>query len=107
MRMNLRIINYSAHWALLTAMFVSLSSVTAYAQQKRVVPGPKGFPYSDGIVVGDTLYIAGQQGIDENDKLKSGGIGPETQAALKNLAKVVRAAGFELKDVVAVTVLSG
>jgi 2-iminobutanoate/2-iminopropanoate deaminase len=50
------------------------------------------------------IHIAGQQGVDENDKLKAGGIGPQTQAALENPAKVVKAAGFELKDVVSVTV---
>jgi len=36
--------------------------------------------------------------------LKPGGIGPQTRATLENLAKVVKAAGFELKDVVSVTV---
>jgi len=56
------------------------------------------------IVVGNTLYIAGQEGEEENGKLKVGGIGPETQGALENLAKVVKAAGFELSDVVSVTV---
>ena len=102
--MNPRISKHRAYRAVFAVAFMLLSSVAAYAQQKRVIPGPKGFPYSDGIVVGNTLYIAGQQGRDENDKLKAGGIGPETQAALEDLAKVVKAAGFELKDVVAVTV---
>ena len=37
------------------------------------------------IVVGNTLYIAGQEGEEENGKLKVGGIGPETQGALENL----------------------
>ena len=55
-------------------------------------------------MVGNTLYIAGQEGEDENGKLKTGGIGPEPQGALENLAKLVKAAGFELKDVVSVTV---
>jgi len=32
------------------------------SQQKHVIPGPKSFPYSDGIAVGNTLFIAGQQG---------------------------------------------
>ena len=85
-------------------LFMLLSSVGSYAQQKRVIPSPTGLPFSDGVVAGNTLYIAGQQGRDENDKLKSGGIGPETQAALENVAKVAKAAGFELKDVVSVTV---
>jgi 2-iminobutanoate/2-iminopropanoate deaminase len=94
---------HAAHWALLSLVCLLFACDSTYGQQKLVIPGPKGFPYSDGIVVGNTLYIAGQQG-DENGKLKTGGIGPQTQAALENLAKVVKAAGFELKDVVSVTV---
>jgi 2-iminobutanoate/2-iminopropanoate deaminase len=93
-----------AHRVVLALTIVLLSGGYAHAQQKRVVPGPKELPYSEGVVVGNTLYIAGQGGTDESGKLKPGGIGPETQATLENLAKVVNAAGFELKDVVAVTV---
>ena len=102
--MKARLTNHAPHRALLSLAFLLLGSSSTYGQHKRVVPGPKGFPYSDGIVVGNTLYIAGQQGVDENDKLKAGSIGPQTQTALENLAKVVKAAGFELKDVVSVTV---
>jgi len=94
----------AAHWALVHLVCLLFVCDSAYGQQKRVVPGPKNLPYSDGIVVGNTLYIAGQEGEDENGKLKVGGIGPETQGALENLAKVVKAAGFELSDVVSVTV---
>jgi 2-iminobutanoate/2-iminopropanoate deaminase len=81
-----------------------MAGISAYGQQKRVIAGPKGFPYSGGIVVGNTLYIAGQEAEDENGNLKARGIEPETRGALENLAKVVKAAGFELKDVVSVTV---
>ena len=81
-----------------------LQAVSAYGQQKRIIPGSQNLPLSNGIVVGNTLYIAGQEGEDENGKLKTGGIGPETQGALENLAKVVKAAGFDLSDVVSVTV---
>ena len=89
---------------LLSLAFLLLAGISAYGQQKRVIAGPKGFPYSGGIVVGKTLYIAGQEAEDDNGNLKARGIEPETRGALENLAKVVRAAGFELKDVVSVTV---
>lgn len=55
-------------------------------------------------VVGNTLYTSGQEGTDDSDKLVVGGIGPETTAALGNIQKVLKAAGFDLKDVVGVTV---
>lgn len=89
--------------AMLVAIFIATSS---WAQQKRAITvgEPKGLPFSDGIVVGDTLYIAGSEGTDESNKLKPGGIVPETQAALENIQKVIKQAGFELGDVVSVTV---
>src|SRR5262249_43399773 len=88
----------------LAILFLAVNA--AVAQDKRVIktPGTEGLPFSDGIVAGNTLYVAGQQGTDDSGKLPAGGIGPETEATLKNIEKILKAAGFELKDVVAVTV---
>lgn len=82
------------------------ASLACLAQERRVIklPGTEGLPFSDAVIAGDTLYIAGQEGIDAKGKLATGGIGPETQAALANIEKIVQAAGFELKDIVSVTV---
>ncbi|SRR5581483_691643 len=90
--------------ALITLL--ALLAAPVLAQQKRAITvgEPKGLPFSDGIVAGNTLYIAGTEGTDENNKLKAGGIGPETQAALDNIQKVLKKAGFELQDIVSVTV---
>jgi len=75
-------------------------------QERRVInlAPARGLPFNDGVVAGNTLYIAGQEGIDDSGKLAAGGIGPETKAALENIQKVVKAAGFEMKDIVSVTV---
>jgi len=91
-------------WQVALSLVFLLAAMSAYGQQKRVIGGQTGLPYSDGVVVGNTLYIAGQEGEDENGKLKAGGIATETRGARENLAKIVKAAGFELKDVVSVTV---
>ena len=98
-----------------TALFVSVIAIAltasalvqpVFAQERKAVnlSSTRGLPFSDGIVAGDTLYVAGQEGTDASDKLVAGGIGPETTAALENVKKVLQAAGFELKDVVSVTV---
>ncbi len=50
------------------------------------------------------MYVAGQEGTDEAGKLASGGIGPETKAALDNITKILKVGGFDVKDVVSVTV---
>jgi 2-iminobutanoate/2-iminopropanoate deaminase len=83
-----------------------LSGQLSYAQERQVVnlSNAKGLPFSDGIVVGNTLYLSGQQGSDDSGKLVTGGIAAETKATLENLQKVIKAAGFDLKDIVAVNV---
>jgi 2-iminobutanoate/2-iminopropanoate deaminase len=92
--------------AVMVFLGMSIPALPAHAQQHKAVnlSSQRGLPFSDGIVVGNTLYIAGQQGTDASDKLVAGGIGPETSATLENIQKVLKAAGFELKDVVSVTV---
>jgi 2-iminobutanoate/2-iminopropanoate deaminase len=76
------------------------------AQERKAInlAPARGLPFSDGILAGNTLYVAGQEGTDDMGKLAEGGIGPETKATLDNIEKVLKAAGFDLKDVVSVTV---
>jgi 2-iminobutanoate/2-iminopropanoate deaminase len=87
-------------------LIAGVASQRSYGQERKVVnlSPARGLPFSDGIVAGNTLYIAGQEGTDDAGKLAAGGIGPETTAALDNIQKVLKAAGFEWKDVVSVTV---
>jgi 2-iminobutanoate/2-iminopropanoate deaminase len=85
---------------------LAIAAAGSYAQERKSVnlSPARGLPFSDGIVAGNTLYVAGQEGTDDSGKLAAGGIGPETTAALANIQSVLKAAGFELKDVVSVTV---
>ena len=63
-----------------------------------------GFPYSPGILVGDTLYIAGHLGRDpDSTELVEGGLEAETRQAMANIYEVLKEAGMEFEDVVAVT----
>jgi 2-iminobutanoate/2-iminopropanoate deaminase len=77
-----------------------------YSQERRAInlSPARGLPFSDAVVAGNTLYIAGTEGTDNSDKLVAGGITAETKAALENIQKVLKAAGFDLKDIVSVTV---
>lgn len=77
-----------------------------HAQEHKAInlSSARGLPFSDGIIAGNTLYVAGQEGTDDAGKLAAGGIAAETKAALDNIAKVLKAAGYEMKDVVSVTV---
>jgi len=89
---------------------IALTAVPAWqsshAQEHKAVnlSSAKNLPFSDGILTGNTLYLAGQQGLDASGKLVPGGIGAETKATLETIDKVLKAAGFELRDIVSVNV---
>jgi len=88
------------------ACATALVALPSFAQDHKAInlSAAKGLPFSDGVIAGNTLYIAGQEGTDDSGKLATGGIGPETKSALENVGKVLKAAGFEWKDIVSVTV---
>ena len=90
------------------ALAFAITSVSqpSQAQERKAInlSAARGLPFSDGVLAGNTLYIAGQEGTDDAGKLAAGGIAAETKAALDNIDKVLKAAGFEMKDVVSVTV---
>ena len=78
--------------------------------ERRVISTPNApaaiAAYSQGIQVGETLWVAGQIGLDPATReLVPGGIREEVRRALENCKAIVEAAGFSLKDVVQVQVL--
>jgi 2-iminobutanoate/2-iminopropanoate deaminase len=100
----------ATNWAVLGIILLAAALLMAagrpLSSAKRAINPPgtaEGLPFSNGILVGNTLYVAGQEGLD-NGKLRPGGIGPQTQAALENIRKIVEAAGLEMADVVSVNV---
>jgi len=60
-------------------------------------------PYSPGIDVGDTVYLAGQIGIS-GGKMVEGGIDPETRQLMENARAVLKNAGLDFGNVVKTTV---
>jgi len=70
----------------------------------RAGPNTGGLPYSPGILVGNTLYLAGTIGEDAANSIVPGGIQAETRRALANLGEVLNAAGMTFHDVTSVTV---
>jgi len=58
-------------------------------------------PYSQAIRVGNTLYLAGQLGLDPaTGNFAEGGIEAQSRQALENLKAVLTSAGFTFEDVV-------
>ena len=93
---------------ILTALFLSLTlAVCCEAATKKAIQPkefPTGRPFSPGILVGDTLYIAGQTGQD----LKTGEIPSDFEAEVKrcleNIGLVLKEAGMTFDNAVAVQV---
>jgi 2-iminobutanoate/2-iminopropanoate deaminase len=60
--------------------------------------------FSNGYVAGNTLYVAGQQGPDSKGNLTSTDITLQTTNAIAALKQVAEEAGFEMSDIVSMTV---
>ena len=90
------------------ALLVMLAGCQADVQRQVILteaaPSPVG-PYSQGVVVGDTLYVSGQLGMDPATGTLVKGIESQTRQALENIRAVLEAAGFEPADVVQCQVL--
>jgi reactive intermediate/imine deaminase len=89
-----------------TLLLAVLAAGSLFAQKKLIHPKefPKGGPFSPGIQVGTTLYVAGQIGRD----LKTGKIPEnfeeEVALTLDNIGIVLKEAGYSFADAVSVHV---
>jgi 2-iminobutanoate/2-iminopropanoate deaminase len=84
----------------LLALFIA---GTAFAQN-QAIGFKKGMPFSEGYVAGNTLYVAGQQGPDSHGKVTGTDIAVQTTNAIGAVEKIVKEAGFQMADIVSVTV---
>ena len=93
----------------LKSLFIATLLTTALpvlAQKKAIQPKefPTGRPFSPGILVDGTLYVAGQIGSD----LKTGKVPVDFEAevrqCLDNIGLVLKEAGFTFNDAVSVQV---
>ena len=87
----------------LAGLFVLLMSNSGFAQH-QAIGFTKGTPFSEGYVSGNTLYVAGQQGPDSHGKVTGTDITLQTTNAIAAVEKVVKEAGFQMTDIVSVTV---
>ena len=84
----------------LLALFLSGSALA----QHQAVGFKTGMPFSEGFIAGNTLYVAGQQGPDSHGKVTGTDITLQTKNAIAAVEKVVKEAGFQMTDIVSVTV---
>jgi len=93
--------------ALILILLCSIVTLAADSDHKHVVldqsPARSNFPFSDAVVVGDTLYLAGTVGFDKDGKLPST-IEDEAKMAMENVKKVLESQGMTMDDLVSVQV---
>ncbi len=94
--------------AMLAAAAALALSLPAQAETRAIATpdAPEAIgPYSQAVLVGNTLYLAGQIAIDpETNEVVHGTIEEETRRVLNNLKAVVEEAGFSMADVVSTSV---
>jgi 2-iminobutanoate/2-iminopropanoate deaminase len=72
--------------------------------QEQSIGFTPGAPFSNGYVAGNTLYIAGQQGPDSDGKVTGVDISEQTANAIAVVKHVAEEAGFNVSDLVSVTI---
>lgn len=66
---------------------------------------PAGGPYSPAVIIDNMAYLSGSIGMDPaTGDLVPGGIGPETEQALKNIGALLKACGVDYGNVIKATV---
>ncbi len=89
---------------LLCGLIIAGFSFSDKSPERKIVftpnaPKPIG-PYSQGVLVNNTLYVAGQVGLTLEGKIDSSSIENECTLALKNIKAIVEAAGMNMQHVV-------
>jgi 2-iminobutanoate/2-iminopropanoate deaminase len=87
-------------------MMVIVGSISAGEDRSYVrpsLPDGSGPPFSGAVRVGDTLYLSGDIGLDENDKVPATAKA-EAALLLDGIKATLQAAGYTMDDLVTVTV---
>ena len=91
-----------------TVLLIGLAlAVSATAASKKVIQPkdfPTGRPFSPGILVDDTLYVAGQTGADLKTSQFPEDFDGEVKQCLDNIGLILKEAGMSFDDAVAVQV---
>jgi 2-iminobutanoate/2-iminopropanoate deaminase len=82
------------------------AALASPAEKKLVHPKefPKGGPFSPGIIVGDTFYVAGQVGRDLKTNAYPEEFEAEVRTTLDNIGIILKEGGASFDDVVSVNV---
>lgn len=87
---------------------VGVICLAADGDRKHInLPRPAGFanlPFSDGVLVGNTLYVAGHLGLDAKTGQPPASAEEEAKLTLDDVQRTLEAAGMSMDDLVSVQV---
>ncbi|MBI3484446.1 MAG: RidA family protein, partial [Acidobacteria bacterium] len=89
------------------AVVLGSAANSAAPQKRRVINLPNRSvqaPFSDAILVGDTLYLAGRIGLDPKTNKPPEDAEQEARLVLDGMQSVLREAGMTMDDLATVTV---
>jgi 2-iminobutanoate/2-iminopropanoate deaminase len=91
------------------AVLFLMLCVTAGAADRKFIVKPraeslKGLPFSDGVLVGNTLYIAGHIGLDTKTGQPPASAEDEARLVMDGIKSTVEAAGLTMDDVVSIQI---
>jgi len=95
---------------LAAAAMVLLTSATAAAADPGrqyfgdAAGNPAAPPFSQAVMVGDTLYVAGHIGLDPKTQQAVANVDGEARAVMDATKQAVEAAGLSMDDLVSVTI---
>jgi 2-iminobutanoate/2-iminopropanoate deaminase len=84
-------------------------SFTAGASDRKYIVKPrtgdrKALPFSEGVLVGNTLYIAGHIGLDATTDLPPASAEAEARLVMDGIKETVESAGLTMEDVVSMQI---
>lgn len=91
------------------AVLFLVCSVAAGAADRKYIVKPragdlKALPFSDGVVVGNTLYIAGHIGLDAKTGQPPASAEDEARLVMDGVKQTVESAGLTMNDVVSIQI---
>ncbi len=107
MRKRIGVIVVSGLLIAVAAVALGVMAGSAAPQKRRVINLANRSvqaPFSDGILVGDTLYLAGRIGLDPKTNLPPADVEQEARLVLDGMQEVLKEAGMTMDDLATVTV---
>jgi reactive intermediate/imine deaminase len=93
----------------IVAVLLLVFCVTASAADRKYIVKPrsgdrKDLPFSEGVLIGNTLYIAGHIGLDPKTNMPPASAEEEARLVMEGIKQTVESAGLSMDDMVSMQI---